>query len=300
MAKQLKSDLITSADLIDFLNDQSDFSFEIQTLRALIDCGFSCEHGGTYDDSTTNRPREFDIRATRVFGKRFLRLAVECKNLRPNFPLLISCLPRRDDESFHEIVYSVNPETNPIEEPDGPYSIAMLPSSCNVRLVSSHTVYKSGDPVGKSCDQVGRTPKGEITSGDSSVYEKWAQALSSADDLTYRACSDGNERTGDVALSLVFRLLVVPNDRLWQTEYDVNGNRTRDSKQVDRCSYFVGRQYYHQSPSGGDKLMLSHIEILTSDGLLQFVDDLCGDDDKIDEAFPLDFVAEMLQSGTAT
>lgn len=300
MARQLKPDPITEADLIEFLNDQSDFSFEVQTLRVLIERGFRCEHGGTYDDPATDKPREFDIRAARVFGKRFLRLAVECKNLRPTFPLLVSCLPRREDESFHEISYSVNPETDPIEEPSGLDIRALLPASRNIRLSGSHTIYKSGDPVGKSCDQVGRTAKGGITSGGSSVYDKWAQALSSAGDLTHRACSDGRDQTGSTALSLVFPVLVVPNGRLWQTKYDAYGNRTSAPKQVARCSYFVGRHYDHRSPSGGDELTLSHIEIVTSDGLLQFVDDLCGDDDKTNQAFPWDFVRKVLQCGSAT
>jgi len=126
-----------------------------------------------------------------------------------------------------------------------------------------------------------------------------AQALSSADDLTSRACSDGSERTGNIALSLVFPILVVPNGRLWQTEYDANGNRNSNPKQVPHCSYFVGRQYYHSSPSGGDELTISHIEIVTSDGFLQFIDDLCGNDDRIDQAFPWDFVNEVLRGGRA-
>lgn len=296
MAK-FKTDPVSQADLIEFLNDHSDFSFEIQVLHALINRGFTCEHGGTYDDPSTNKPREFDIRATKVFGKRFLRLAVECKNLRPHFPLLISCLPRRDDESFHEIVYSANPETNPIDESAEPYGIAMQPTSKSIRLTSEHTIYKPGDAVGKSSEQVGRKMNNDITSGDSGVYEKWAQALSSANDLTYLACSDGSERTGNVALSAVFPIVVVPNGRLWQTQYDGEGNRIADPEQVARCSYFVGRNYYHRSPSGGDELALSHLEFVTLDGLLQFVDDLCGDDNKIDQTFPCDHVGDMLRHG---
>jgi hypothetical protein len=80
MAK-LKTDPIKADDLIAYLDDYSDFSFEIQVLNALIASEFTCEHGGTYDDPVTNKPREFDIRATRNFEKHLLRLAVECKNL---------------------------------------------------------------------------------------------------------------------------------------------------------------------------------------------------------------------------
>ena len=63
MAK-LKSDSMTRADLIEYLNGHSDFSFEIETLNALVELGFTCDHAGTYEDPATQKPREYDIRAT--------------------------------------------------------------------------------------------------------------------------------------------------------------------------------------------------------------------------------------------
>lgn len=63
----------------------------------------------------------------------------------------------------------------------------MLPTSRTIRLTSPLSIYKSGEPVGKSCAQVGRPLRGEIISSDSGIYDKWAQALDSADDLTYLA-----------------------------------------------------------------------------------------------------------------
>src|SRR6478672_8217493 len=84
MAK-LKQDEITIADLVEFIEDQSDFGFEIQVLNALVNEQFECEHGGTYEDRATGKSRQFDIRAKNLFGRaRFrnrVRLAVECKNL---------------------------------------------------------------------------------------------------------------------------------------------------------------------------------------------------------------------------
>jgi len=289
MAK-LKPDPIAKSDVIDFLDNHSDFSFEIKVLNALIRKEFSCEHGGSYTDPTTKKTRQFDIRATQVFGKRFLRLAVECKNLRLNFPLVVSCVPRRDDESFHEISISVNPDKHLLEEPPDVYSRAMLAQSKNVHLTAERSLYKHGEPVGKSCDQVGRSPSNNIISGDSDVYAKWSQALSSAHNLTYLACNDGNDRTGDMALSLVFPVLVVPNGCLWMTQYDYDGNRIKDPETVDRCSYFVGLSYYHPGAFSGDELIISHIEFVTLDGLLVFVGEMCGDDDKLDAAFPVDHV----------
>tara|TARA_R110002095_G_scaffold51046_1_gene44680 strand:- start:1790 stop:2686 length:897 start_codon:yes stop_codon:yes gene_type:complete len=296
MAK-LKTDSIAQADLIDFLDNHSDFSFELQVLNTLMDNGFSCEHGGSYEDKATKKAREYDIRATRVVDKNFLRLAVECKNLRPNFPLLISCVPRREEEAFHEIVISVNPEKHQLEEPPEIYSPAMLAQSKNVRLTGEHTHYRAGEPVGKSCHQVGRLvgqKSNDIFATDSDVYAKWSQALSSADDLTYLACTDGNDRTGDLALSLVFPILVVPNGQLWITEYDSDGNRLKNPETINRCSYFVNLSYFHHGGFTGNELTISHLEFVTVDGLVEFIASIIGDEQKLEFSFPLSHVRHKL------
>lgn len=285
MAK-LKPDPITKKDLIDYLDGYSDFAFEITVLKSLIDKGFQCEHGGTYEDSATKKPREFDIRATKRFGEKcFLRLAVECKNLKNNYPLLISCLPRRPEAAFHQIAFSVNPESYSFERPNGPYSVAMLPISKSIRIQNTESLYPSGQPVGKACDQVGRTTTGDLTGNDSDIFDKWAQALSSADDLTYNAATDGLERSqSGIAAAIVVPLVVVPNDRLWVAQYDNNGNRTRDPEPTDRCSYFVKRDYWHRG-SNADTYTISHLEFVTFKGLLQFIDTLCGTDESTSRTF---------------
>lgn len=296
MAK-LKPDAITNVGLLEFVTGYSDFSFEIQVLNTLIAGGFACDHGGTYDDPATKKPRQFDIRATKTLGKRFLRLAVECKNLRSNFPLLVTCLPRREEESFYEVVVSVNPRSHSIELQHGFYPPAMLPQSRNFRLSGVDSIYSPGQPVGKSCDQVGRLPTNEISATDSEVYDKWSQALSSAYDLTYLACRDGNDRTGDFAMSLVLPIVVVPNGHLWVTHFDKDGKRTAHPHQTDRCSYFVRRSYFHRSLSGGDEVTLSHLEFVTLSGLGSLIQDLCGTEEKIAKTFPMHLVLELMTKG---
>lgn len=300
MAKSLKDDPVTQSDMIDFLNGYSDFSFEIQVLKILNQKGFSCEHGGSYIDRATRKAREFDIRATKIFNHhQFLRLAIECKNLRPNFPLLVSCVPRPVDESFHEIVMSVDPDKISLEKKQRiPPLHPTIVRSKTVRLSGEHSLYKPGDPVGKSCAQVGRTKDKEIYQGDFEVYEKWSQALSSADDLTYLACTDGLKRTGNFAYSLVFPLLVVPNGSLWMTLYDSEGNRIKDPERVDRCSYFVHLTYLH-ALSGHGELTISHLEFVTVDGLTAFVDEVSGDDAKLNTSFPIALVDELLRGTSA-
>ena len=155
MAK-LRSDAITSYDLLEFLAGYSDFGFEIQVLKQLREMGFNSQHGGSYDDPVTKKPREFDIRAFKRSGNRFLRLAVECKNLRPNFPLLVSCLPRSKDEAFHEVAWSFDPEHE--NRPNKSLPAAVAASSKPLRLRGVACLYKQDDYVGKDCNQVGRTP----------------------------------------------------------------------------------------------------------------------------------------------
>jgi hypothetical protein len=286
----LKTDPIGLTDLQDYLEDYSDFSFEIKVLKLLVDAGFVCEHGGSYEDPVTKKTREFDIRAVKCFDKRFLRFAVECKNLRENFPLLVSCVPRTSDEAFHEICFSVNPDICPLEEISQFASRAMRRRSKNIRSAGDNTIYMKHKPVGKSCAQVGRKMHNdEIEATDSQVYEKWSQALSSADDLIYLACTDGEDRTGDLAISLVFPLLVIPNERLWVTLYDFDGNRIKEPHKVNHCSYFVNRSYYHGNLSG-DELTISHLEFVTIDGLIEFIEDLTGDEDKLDKSFPREYI----------
>ena len=85
---------IEASDLLDYLSAESDFAFEARVVKDFRKKGFNVEHGGTYMDSVTGKPRQFDIRATLATETSVIRLAVECKNLKTIFPLLVSCLPR--------------------------------------------------------------------------------------------------------------------------------------------------------------------------------------------------------------
>ena len=285
MAK-LDSKPITKPDLIEYLDRHSDFSFEIKTLNTLIGLGCACEHGGSYDDPVTQKPRQFDIRATLQFENRFLRLAVECKNIRSNNPLLVSCLPRRDEEAFNVLSYS-----------DRPRNLAPVDRWNCVTLRGAECLYPTGDPVGKACEQVGRVEQSnEIKSRGSDVYDKWSQALSSAEKLTRLACTDGGNRTSGFALSLVMPFVVVPDGRLWRTVYDAEGNRIEDPKPIERCSYLVNRTYYTRSGAGRDAFVISHLEFVTSTGLVNCLDGLCGDEPKLKVTFPESQILNLLRN----
>ena len=95
MAK-LKNEPIVKSDMLEYLTSYSDFSFELTVLKMLRELELECEHGGHYEDPVTNKSREFDIRAIKTIEQYRVRLAIECKNIRENFPILISCVPRHD------------------------------------------------------------------------------------------------------------------------------------------------------------------------------------------------------------
>jgi hypothetical protein len=56
---------ITQSDLQEFVENDSDFAFEMRVLVQLRALGFQCEHSGTYKDPITDKIRQFDIHAWR-------------------------------------------------------------------------------------------------------------------------------------------------------------------------------------------------------------------------------------------
>ena len=105
-AKGQNSDPITATELHKYLDETSDFAFEIEVLRELESIGcFDLSHGGTYSDPLTGKSRQYDIRATAEASTRMnILMAVECKRLRPENPLMILCLPPTEGENYHELI----------------------------------------------------------------------------------------------------------------------------------------------------------------------------------------------------
>lgn len=269
MAAKLKPDSIQVPDLLEYLNSYSDFSFELATLKMLRENGLDCEHGGLYEDPVSGKSREFDIRSIKSIEKFRVRLAIECKNIRDNFPILISCVPRHEQESHHEIALLSEPKSHSnsyLAMPSIHYSRAKTLS-----IRGEYSIYKPHELVGKSTVQVGRVLDGSISANDSELYEKWGQCLSSAADLVKRVYWDGDEDMNDT-LSMVIPFVVVPNGRLWAVSYDEDGNRITDPQQTDRCSCFIDKDYEMGTKLAGTSMLLSHVEIVTTDGMKSFID----------------------------
>lgn len=252
-----------AGEMRSYLETLSDFAFELQVLNVLRCKGCRCEHGGSYDDPKTDKPRQFDIRAQWSSGARLVYLAVECKNIRPDRPLLVLRVPRRETEAYHDVLISA-PSADSTSSA-APQEVLARP----VRMSRLDSIFAIGAHVGKSCAQV-CYQKGSLSGSDSDVYDKWAQALSSARDLVDRAVRVPRERAGAYYFSAVMPLLVVPNDTLWVADYDSDGNLLTDPRLEDQTSYFVNRVY---QTSDRISYQVSHLEFMTLGGLQQRLDE---------------------------
>jgi len=230
MAKLL-SDPITADDLGKYL-ETSDFQLELDVFNSFVSHGIRPSHGGTYTDPVTSKDRQYDIRAEITHGICHLKLAVECKNLKENFPLLISQVPRMLDESYHEVILGRR-HSHPVEGGD--------------IYRARNQIFHSREPVGKSATQVGKTlqdgrrSETQIVNSDSETYDKWSQAIGSSYELIGSA---GHSSLGDdtVNAAVVFPILVIPDKTLWVANYSADGALVEAPHRVDHCSLFLGKR----------------------------------------------------------
>lgn len=262
----LSQEPVGAADIKEYLEGVSDFAFEMEVLSELERLGFTCEHGGTYTDPVTGKARQFDIRARKSQGRACLVLCAECKNIRDFYPLVVHRVPRRPEEAFHTVI-----QFEPIPG-------SGLPLMTDVRAVTqAEALYPQDAPVGKRIDQVGRAQgktnqggraqgqSGEIVSSDRDVFEKVAQAIASAHDISR---SLARERTR--ADYVVLPVTVIPDGRLWVADYEPGGRRIGDPREEPGAQLFVGQSWSLEPVYGEFKL--SHLEIATFSHLATLVE----------------------------
>jgi hypothetical protein len=262
MPRNLQTMPITAQDIKQYIQTEDDFGLEVRAYRACLDQAFDASHGGTYDDPVTGKARQYDLRASYRGKKEFkVQLAVECKNLKPNFPLVVSRIPRAVNESFHEIIFSRKTSGKVITSGGD-----ITHMSKSLRISGSNEIYRMQDPVGKSTAQIGKSQSGDFVSGDSEVYEKWAQAVASAHDLIIASVSDCKLCGADHFFTITLPILVVADGTLWVADYDENGALKSDPKQVEECTHYLGKEYAIDSLPRQFTYTVSHLHILTFTG----------------------------------
>ena len=264
---------ITEADLSEHLRSSDDFSFEMAVFHLCLRDAFNTWHGGTYQDPVTKKDRQFDIRTQLTKGLGTVKLAVECKNLKPNFPLLVSRIPRRDEEAFHEVIGVRNlPTTGGTTFP-------------RYRLSNKQSVFPAGRYVGKATTQVGRNASGskELVAQDTEAYDKWSQAIASCGDLVASAHGDLALTNADTAYTSIFPVLVVPDGALWVADYSARGVLIISPRQAKECTLYLGKNI--PTVSHGRDYTISHLQIFTRTGFDGYLSRLSTDDDLWEHIF---------------
>lgn len=255
---KLRKDPIILDDIQEYLQTADDFQLEIEVFRACLGANLSAELGGSYHDPVTGLNRQFDVRAFYQKDSRFLRLAVECKNLRENFPLLVSRIPRRSGENRSHVLLSAHGSGGPRfalhEMRDGNF-----PKS---------------EYVGKSTTQLGRRQSdGMFHDEDSEVYEKWAQAVASSHDLVSLAGTDykRSQPSNNWAATTIQPILVLADKTLWVADYTEAGVLTGDPRQVDECSVYLNTKIVVPITDFPLAYPVSHLLIFTKSGFFEFL-----------------------------
>lgn len=255
--------IIQKADLEEFIKTQDDFALELYVYSLARELGFKTTHAGSYSDRITGKTRQFDVRASRSLGEDVnVYFAIECKCLRPTFPLLISQIPRTPSESFQDVMQAQGMRT-------AGSSRTRVVGPRVVRLEGVKSIYPPNQYVGKSMVQVGYNDAGRFLTNDHEVFDKWGQAIASVNDLIREAAflqvhSELPQR------SVVLPVLVVPDERLWIVNYAENGTLQDGPEQTDEVRFFIGdNQTYVPNPD--HIYTVSHLHVVTKSGLGNFL-----------------------------
>lgn len=286
---KLNPNKITDADVNEFLQkEHNDFQLEITCLREMESRGFIVAHGGTYEDPVTKKSRQYDLRASRVHELTEgvvlkVRLAVECKFLSDNFPLLVSCLPRAQHESTHDVVFSFR---NRLKG-----QMSWEPNA--TRITIKESVYRINEQVGKSTTQIGRhVREDEWVTGDSEAFEKWAQAIASAHDLVSEATGDYRREGVDHCFTFILPVLVITDGTLWIANYSHDGQLMSNPHLAQECDIFIAKEV--STGGRGIDYSFSNLKVFTRSGFVEFLDKLGANDDYWELLFPKDTTLRLV------
>lgn len=258
---------IKPEDIKGVIEDDDDFGHEMRVGHVLDHLAYEAtknvfngtdleppEHGGTYTDAVTGKPRQFDYRCRIIRRPPVQRatcalLAIECKNLHESAPLVVCGRPRATGEAYYEFIQSHLDDTG-------------RGLSSATRRAITQQFYEEGKFVGKSLVRV-REKNGRLeTDTNADIYDRWAQAVASSVELAEGARSFASEMSRAFS-SLVLPVVVVPDGTLWKATYDADGRIGEAPAVVEECEFFVGRKLN----LGRQPFVLTHIHFVTLSGL---------------------------------
>lgn len=247
---------ITPATLAEAVAGADDFGHEMRVRSLLEHNAGAVTHGWTYIDPVEGKPRQYDIRCALKHHSfpRYLQLAIECKNLAPEAPLIVSGTKRTRREAFHDFVLS-----------DGTVGCRI----CVMRDDHCNATYPEGEFVGKSVLRF-KPNAGKLTQSrdlESEIYNRWTQALASANDLCKQSGLAGSGQNTKV-LTAILPIVVIPDGSLWVVDYDNMGNAATPCA-ADTTTLFLNHEVVVHERNNW--MNLTHIHFFTLTGLRLFL-----------------------------
>lgn len=246
---------ITAAELQTYVESRSDFAFELEIAQCCRGLRMDAYHGGIYNDPVTNKARQFDVRAIARRGGHFVFMAIECKCLAPEAPLLVLATPRQGREGLYTVL-----RANAAASDYRPY----------VQLdqyTGDQSYFPPHDAVGKAISQV--TRKNGVVSGSEELYDKWMQAVASAKGLVADAATFMDTHRPDVKRVTVLPILAVSDETLWQVNYTAAGKREGEPHLVAEATYFIDQSV--RLEAWRLDFALTHLVIMTKGRLREFL-----------------------------
>lgn len=192
-------------------------------------------------------------------------LAVESKSLSPEFPLIVSRVPRASVDARHDLVKTWLRR-----------EIGDSASTVEISADSRLQLYSADAMVGKATNQVRWHENGKILiASDADTYDKWSQSIASATRLVRMAALDGSAPAdGQPSYAFIMPVLVVSDGTLWVVDYDRTGKRSAPTL-VNSAELYVDRSQDLPGRTGKPiRYHLRHLHICTRQGFVNLLDEL--------------------------
>lgn len=272
MPAKYSNEPIKKEDIENFIHNESDFGFELRVIDEIKKFDFIYEHSGSYEDPISQKVREFDILAKKNIDKGCFFLAIECKNLKESFPLVIHCTQRIPEEAYNEIIIPQNYH--------GSLEYTFPPAAEVIRLKQDNSIYKINERVGKSTEQIGKrensvnnNTRSNFVSNDSEVFDKISQAINSS----YTLISEASARRSGTH-NFIFPVLVIPDKTLWAVDYSIDREHHWLVSSADHVSYYIGKEWTTKEKVPSQRIIynISHLEIVTIGFFEEFINMMLG------------------------
>ncbi len=282
-----------TADIIAELARNDDFGFEMRVGRALRDIPSAMvRHGETYVDPRTNKERAFDYQFKYSNGWRGLRLAIECKNLYRDAPVVVCGHRRVTPESFHDIVLSGygilkgRGRGSPVQQ-GVVYEVMRVESESELYPTTDHfnnfvgkSLFRPKPPATDTkVEKLAKLPThGFAIMRDDDEYDRWNQACGSAGAIALDTLEYGKSFEGGLGVATAtIPVFVVPDDTLWLLEFSEEGGIIGKPESTNHVTVFRDCRIHNAQQHGTPfycSITLSHVHFVTLTGLKAWLSEI--------------------------